>query len=51
MKEYFKNLNGGQGLDHWSPSSTDQPFAKWINNYCYHTGTERDQFLMDYRPR
>ena len=51
MKEYFKNLNGGQGLDHWSPSSTDQPLAKWINNYGYHTGTERDQFLMDYRPR
>ena len=51
MKEYFNNINGGQGLDHWSPSSTDQPLAKWINNYGYHTGTERDQFLMDYRPR
>ena len=51
MKEYFCNINGGQGLDHWSPSSTDQPLAKWTVNYGYHTPKERDQFLMDYRPR
>ena len=51
MNEYFKNLNGGQGLDHWSPSSTDQPLAKWTVNYGYHTPKERDHFLMDYRPR
>ena len=51
MKEYFNNINSGQGLDHWSPSSTDQPLAKWTVNYGYHTPKERDQFLMDYRPR
>ena len=51
MKEYFCNINGGQGLDHWSPSSTDQPLAKWTVNYGYHTPKERDGFLMDYRPR
>ena len=51
MKEYFCNINGGQGFDHWSPSSSDNPLAKWINNYGYHTPKERDKFLMDYRPR
>ena len=51
MKEYFCNINGGLGLDHWSPSSSDNPFAKWLINYGYHTPKERDKFLMDYRPR
>ena len=51
MKEYFSNINGGLGLDHWSPSSTDMPLAKWITNYGYHTGEERDKFLMNYKPR
>ena len=51
MKEYFCNINGGLGLDHWSPTSSSMPFAKWIVNYGYHTPKERDQFLMDYRPR
>ena len=32
MKEYFKNFNGGQGLDHWSPSSS-QNFTRFILNY------------------
>ena len=31
MKEYFCNINGGLGLDHWSPSSSDNPFAKWVH--------------------
>jgi DNA-directed RNA polymerase subunit M/transcription elongation factor TFIIS len=51
MKEYFTNINGGLGLDHWSPSSSDMPLAKWITNYGYHTPQERDQFLMNYKPR
>ena len=32
MKEYFKNFNGGQGLDHWSPSSS-QNFTRFVLNY------------------
>ena len=32
MKEYFKNFNGGQGLDHWSPSSS-QNFTRFLLNY------------------
>ena len=51
MKEYFTNINGGLGLDHWSPSSSDMPLAKWITNYGYHTPQERDGFLMNYKPR
>ena len=51
MKEYFCNINGGLGLDHWSPTSSSMPFAKWIVNYGYHTPKERDGFLMNYKPR
>ena len=32
QKEYFKNFNGGQGLDHWSPSSS-QNFTRFLLNY------------------
>ena len=51
MKEYFSNINGGLGLDHWSPSSTDTPLAKWVTYYGYHTPKERDGFLFNYKPR
>ena len=30
--KYFKNFNGGQGLDHWSPSSS-QNFTRFVLNY------------------
>ena len=32
MKEYFKKFNGGKGLDHWSPSSS-QNFTRFLLNY------------------
>ena len=51
MKKYFSNINGSLGLDHWSPSSSDMPLAKWVTNYGYHTPVERDGFLMNYKPR
>ena len=28
LLKYFKNFNGGQGLDHWSPSSS-QNFTRF----------------------
>jgi len=51
LKELFKSLNNGEGFDHWSPSSGNLPFAKFIINYGYHSGKDRDQFLMNYKPR
>ena len=30
--DYFKSFNGGQGLDHWSPSSS-QNFTRFVLNY------------------
>ena len=51
MKELFKGLNNGEGFDHWSPSSGNLPFAKFIINYGYHSNKDRDQFLMNYKPR
>ena len=32
MKEYFKTFNGGKGLDHWSPTSS-QNFTRFLINY------------------
>ena len=32
MKEYFQTFNGGQGLDHWSPTSS-QNFTRFLINY------------------
>ena len=32
MKEYFETFNGGKGLDHWSPTSS-QNFKRVFNNY------------------
>ena len=51
LKELFKGLNNGEGFDHWSPSSGNLPLAKFIINYGYHSGKDRDQFLMNYKPR
>ena len=51
LKKLFKGLNNGEGFDHWSPSSGNLPFAKFIINYGYHSGKDRDQFLMNYKPR
>ena len=51
LKELFKSLNNGEGFDHWSPSSGNLPFAKFIINYGYHSNKDRDQFLMNYKPR
>jgi hypothetical protein len=51
LKELFKSLNNGEGFDHWSPSSGNLPLAKFIINYGYHSSKDRDQFLMNYKPR
>ena len=51
LRELFKGLNNGEGFDHWSPSSGNLPLAKFIINYGYHSGKDRDQFLMNYKPR
>ena len=32
MKEYFETFNGGKGLDHWSPTSS-QNFTRFLINY------------------
>ena len=32
LKKYFDNFNGGKGLDHWSPSSS-QNFTRLLINY------------------
>ena len=32
MKEYFNNFNGDKGLDHWSPTSS-QNFTRFLINY------------------
>ena len=46
MKEYFSNINGGLGLDHWSPtSSSDMPLAKFITNYGYYR--KREMIILD----
>jgi len=47
MKEYFKNFNGGQGLDHWSPSSS-QNFTRFLINYSLPQELRR-LFLIRYK--
>ena len=47
MKEYFKNFNGGQGLDHWSPSSS-QNFTRFVLNYSLPQELRR-LFLIRYK--
>jgi len=51
LKELFKNFNNGEGLDHWSPSSANQPLSKVIINYGFHNSKDRNEFLMQYKPR
>ena len=50
-KKYFDTLNNGKGLDHWSPSSSSMPLAKFNMNYGHHDKNERDMFPMQYKPR
>ena len=50
-KKYFDTLNNGKGLDHWSPSSSSMPLAKFNLNYGHHDGEERSMFPMQYKPR
>nr|BAR28363.1 putative nuclease [uncultured Mediterranean phage uvMED] len=50
-KKYFNTLNNGKGLDHWSPSSSSMPLAKFNLNYGHHDGVERSMFPMQYKPR
>ena len=47
MKEYFQNFNGGQGLDHWSPSSS-QNFTRFLLNYSLPQELRRS-FLIRYK--
>ena len=35
IKKAFSIFNGGEGLDHWSYSSTSTPFAKNILGYSF----------------
>jgi hypothetical protein len=48
-KKYFDTLNNGKGLDHWSPSSSSMPLAKFNLNYGHHDGEERSMFPMQYK--
>ena len=45
--DYFKNFNGGQGLDHWSPSSS-QNFTRFVLNYSLPQELRR-LFLIRYK--
>ena len=49
IKEAFAFYNGGQGLDHWSYSSTSSPFSKNIINYSFSQKIRRD-FVFRYKP-
>ncbi len=51
LKKFFDSLNNGKGLDHWSPSSSSMPLAKFNLNYGHHDGVERSMFPMGYKPR
>ena len=45
--KYFKSFNGGQGLDHWSPSSS-QNFTRFVLNYSLPQELRR-LFLIRYK--
>ena len=47
LLKYFKSFNGGQGLDHWSPSSS-QNFTKFVLNYSLPQELRR-LFLIRYK--
>ncbi len=44
LKQYFNFLNGGQGFDHWSPSST-QNLTRFILNYSLPQELRRSFFI------
>ena len=46
-KQYFQMLNGGQGFDHWSPSSS-QNFTRFLLNYSLPQELRRS-FLIRYK--
>jgi len=47
LKQYFTNFNGGKGLDHWSPSSS-QNFTRFLLNYSLPQELRRS-FLIRYK--
>ena len=49
IEEAFAFYNGGQGLDHWSYSSTSSPFSKNIIGYSFPQKIRRD-FAFRYKP-
>ena len=49
IREAFAFYNGGEGLDHWSYSSTSSPFSKNIINYSFSQKIRRD-FVFRYKP-
>jgi hypothetical protein len=49
IQEAFAFYNGGEGLDHWSSSSTSSPFSKNIINYSFSQKIRRD-FVFRYKP-
>jgi hypothetical protein len=49
IQEAFAFYNGGEGLDHWSYSSTSSPFSKNIINYSFSQKIRRD-FVFRYKP-
>jgi hypothetical protein len=49
VEEAFAIFNGGDGLDHWSYSSTSTPFAKNIIQYTFPEKIRRS-WLWRYKP-
>ena len=49
IREAFAFYNGGEGLDHWSYSSTSSPFSKNIINYSFSQKIRR-KFAFRYKP-
>ena len=47
LKKHFNNFNGGKGLDHWSPSSS-QNFTRLLINYSLPQELRRS-FLIRYK--
>ena len=46
IQEAFAFYNGGEGLKHWSYSSTSSPFSKNIINYSFPQEVRRN-FVLD----
>ena len=49
IEEAFAFYNGGEGLNHWSYSSTSSPFSKNIINYSFSQKIRR-KFAFRYKP-